>query len=1183
MTRRARKLFACIQIFLQLFPVYLIPSFTTHAQERNRPVDETVQENQDQNGSAIAQAAVQAGTLLSGDNTANALGSVVASAASGEASSAVQSWLNQFGMARVSISTDERFTLQDSELDVLIPLYDQKEHLFFTQLGGRRQDERNVINTGLGYRYFASQWMWGTNVFYDRQISDNQHQRLGVGAELGWDYLKLSANGYYRLSEWMSSTRYRDYDERAANGFDIRAAGYLPAMPQLGANIVFEQYYGDSVGLFGDDEDDRQKDPYAVTFGLNYTPVPLVTFGVNQKLGKSGENDTQLNVLLNWTPGVPFSDQLDPSAVAMRRTLLGSRQELVDRNNNIVLEYRKQDLISLTLPVQLQGAEQSTQSVTAKVKTKYGLDHIEWQSASFLNNGGKIVAANSPEQVVLTLPAWQARGSNDYILSATAWDKKGNASNVSKMKVSVSGIDINSLQSTTRVSPESIPADGSTTAIVTVGLKTVAGENATGLASRLSTTLTSSATSKTKTAGDNAPCSAVIGSFSEASPGVYAATLTAGTTPETLTIQPLIDGTVKLASVKLIEQAAVAIPQLTGLDVSATSTTASGSNPLTLTAHVTDQHGNALNNVAIDWTADSPEAILSATQTTTDDSGTAEIQVSSRAVITTAITAKVSQGNSLSSPPLSFTADLSTAKIVSLETEKQQVIANNNDTSTVSAQVMDSYNHPLQGVNVSWTVENADNAKVADKTTQTDSLGVATLDLKSVKTGTITVSAQVNGSEAQETDPISFVADSSTQKVRQIIVSKPQAVANGSDSIQYEATVTDAQGNALGNIPVNWTTDSSTATLSDTQTTSDGSGKAHITLTSLTSGSVVVSAKTADSTAYQADKATFIADVATAKVDAVASDKQTATANGTDAIALQAKVTDANNNLVGDAEVSWAVTPTTGTLSEKSSKTASNGMAQITLTSDAVAIYSVTASVNGSRQDLSGLSFTADSTTAKLASLAADMTTGIVADKDPVTLTAQVVDAQQHPVEGVTVSWSSSEARSSFDATTSMTDASGKAIATFSSLKAGTITVTAMTGTSSKTQTLAVVGNTDTAKISNIKVNNTQAVADGASPLMWTATAADANGNLLSNVSVNWSASLDGVSLMPASSLTNANGEASTSGTSVKAGKVTVTASPVQNSAEKLTGGEALFIADAKTARLVSITPNSTRVAINGA
>lgn len=72
------------------------------------------------------------------------------------------------------------------------------------------------------------------NTFYDRQVSANQHQRLGVGAELGWDYLRLSANGYYRLSDWMSSSRYRDYDERVANGFDLRATGYLPRIRSLG-------------------------------------------------------------------------------------------------------------------------------------------------------------------------------------------------------------------------------------------------------------------------------------------------------------------------------------------------------------------------------------------------------------------------------------------------------------------------------------------------------------------------------------------------------------------------------------------------------------------------------------------------------------------------------------------------------------------------------------------------------------------------------------------------------------------------------------------------------------------------------------------------------------------------------------------------------------------------------------
>ena len=66
-----------------------------------------------------------------------------------------------------------------------------------------------------------------------------------------------------------------DYQERPANGWDIRAEGYLPARPQLGASLMYEQYYGDEVGLFGKDK--RQKDPHAITAEVNYTPVPLLT------------------------------------------------------------------------------------------------------------------------------------------------------------------------------------------------------------------------------------------------------------------------------------------------------------------------------------------------------------------------------------------------------------------------------------------------------------------------------------------------------------------------------------------------------------------------------------------------------------------------------------------------------------------------------------------------------------------------------------------------------------------------------------------------------------------------------------------------------------------------------------------------------------------------------------------
>ncbi|EFR2123749.1 hypothetical protein H0537_002827 [Salmonella enterica] len=48
-------------------------------------------------------------------------------------------------------------------------------------------------------------------------------------------------------------------------------------------------------GIFGDGEADRQRNPHAIALGLNYPPVPLVTIGVNQRMG---QNCLQFNPLL---------------------------------------------------------------------------------------------------------------------------------------------------------------------------------------------------------------------------------------------------------------------------------------------------------------------------------------------------------------------------------------------------------------------------------------------------------------------------------------------------------------------------------------------------------------------------------------------------------------------------------------------------------------------------------------------------------------------------------------------------------------------------------------------------------------------------------------------------------------------------------------------------------------------
>lgn len=110
----------------------------------------------------------------------------------------------------------------------------------------------------------------GHQLLFDHDLS-RYHSRAGISAEYWRDYLKLSSNGYLRLTNWRSAPELdNDYEARPANGWDVRAEGWLPARPHLGGKLVYEQYYGDEVALF--DKDDRQSNPHAITAGLNYTP-----------------------------------------------------------------------------------------------------------------------------------------------------------------------------------------------------------------------------------------------------------------------------------------------------------------------------------------------------------------------------------------------------------------------------------------------------------------------------------------------------------------------------------------------------------------------------------------------------------------------------------------------------------------------------------------------------------------------------------------------------------------------------------------------------------------------------------------------------------------------------------------------------------------------------------------------
>ncbi len=159
------------------------------------------------------------------------------------------------------------------------------------------------------------------------------------------------------------------------------------------------------MALFGESE--RQKNPHAITAGVTWTPFPLLTAGVDYRRGKNGADDTRLNLGLTYRIGEPLAHQLDSSQVGAQRPLAANRLELVNRNNDVVLEYRKQTLITLQLPPDVYGAELTTITLTPQVNAKYGLSRIELDDAELRQAGGKVIS-NNGQQITLQLSAWSS-------------------------------------------------------------------------------------------------------------------------------------------------------------------------------------------------------------------------------------------------------------------------------------------------------------------------------------------------------------------------------------------------------------------------------------------------------------------------------------------------------------------------------------------------------------------------------------------------------------------------------------------------------------------------------------------------------------------------------------------------------------------------------------------------------
>ncbi|HAL0943003.1 TPA: hypothetical protein H4H62_002531 [Escherichia coli] len=774
----------------------------------------------------VASFAANAGTFLSSQPDSDATRNFITGMATAKANQEIQEWLGKYGTARVKLNVDKDFSLKDSSLEMLYPIYDTPTNMLFTQGAIHRTDDRTQSNIGFGWRHFSgNDWMAGVNTFIDHDLS-RSHTRIGVGAEYWRDYLKLSANGYIRASGWKKSPDVEDYQERPANGWDIRAEGYLPAWPQLGASLMYEQYYGDEVGLFGKDK--RQKDPHAISAEVTYTPVPLLTLSAGHKQGKSGENDTRFGLEVNYRIGEPLAKQLDTDSIRERRVLAGSRYDLVERNNNIVLEYRKSEVIRIALPERIEGKGGQTLSLGLVVsKATHGLKNVQWEAPSLLAEGGKITGQGSQWQV--TLPAYRPGKDNYYAISAVAYDNKGNASKRVQTEVVITGAGMSADRTALTLDGQSriqMLANGNEQRPLVLSLRDAEGQPVTGMKDQIKTELAFKPAGNIVTRSLNPvtglkPDAPVFsgaastgserpsaGNWTEKGNGVYVATLTLGSAAGQLSVMPRVNGQNAVAQPLVLNVAGDASKaEIRDMTVKVNNQLANGQSANQITLTVVDSYGNPLQGQEVTLTL--PQGVTSKTgnTVTTNAAGKVDIELMSTVAGEHSITASVN--NAQKTVTVKFKADFSTGQAILEVDGSTPKVANDNDAFTLTATVKDQYGNLLPGAVVVFNLPRGVKP-LADGNimVNADKEGKAELKVVSVTAGTYEITASAGNDQPSNAQSVTFVADKTTATISSIEVIGNRAVADGKTKQTYKVTVTDANNNLLKDSDVTLTASS---------------------------------------------------------------------------------------------------------------------------------------------------------------------------------------------------------------------------------------------------------------------------------------------------------------------------------------------------------------------------------------
>ena len=410
--------------------------------------------------------------------------------------------------------------------------------------------------------------------------------------------------------------------------------------------------------------------------------------------------------------------------------------------------------------------------------------------------------------------------------------------------------------------------------------------------------------------------------------------------------------------------------------------------------------------------------------------------------------------------------------------------------SILVARVLDVSGLPVSDAKVDWSTGNAGIASVS-----------VTGDVSAVSPGTVTITATSNSFTGTATVTVTAVA----VPVASVSVAPTTANINVGQTTQLAATTRDASNNVLTGRGVTWSSSNTgIATVSSSGVvTGVGAGAATITATS--EGKSGTSSVTV--TALPAPVASVSVSPTTPSVSVGQTVQLTATAY------------DANNNVLTGRAVTWSSSNT--------------GIATVSSSGVVTGVASGSATITATSEGKNGTA-SATVTPVPVASVSVSPGAPSVTVGQTVQLTATARDANNNVLTGRAVTWSSSN--------TGIATVSSSGVVT--GVAAGSATITATSEGKSGTASVTV----SAVPVASVSVSPATPSVTVGQTVQLTATAYDANNNVLTGRAVTWSSSNTGIATVSSSGVVTgvAAGSATITATSEgKSGTASATVTPV--------------------------------------